>query len=120
MSADDGALDWVAASGVKNFRSATLTLAKKADAPRKYTVRLHFAEVEDLGPGKRVFDIFLQDKKVLAGFDIVKQAGQVNRAVVREFKGVEVVDQLKVSLMPAAGASAKPVLCGIEAVAEGW
>lgn len=118
---DGRELNWVAASGTCGLQAVTLTLAKDEQQTRKYTVRLHFAEVEGLEPGRRVFNVSLQGKQVLKDFDIVKQAGGRNRAVVKEFTGVEVAGKLKVSLVARGKqGSPPPVLCGIEVLAEGW
>jgi hypothetical protein len=117
---DSGQLGWVAASGIRGLKSATLTLAKDTSA-RTYTVRLHFAEVEDVDPVRRVFNVSLQGKQVLGDFDIAKEAGGRNRAVVKEFQGVEVSGRLEASFTQGGGGkSLPPVLCGIEVVAEGW
>ncbi|MHC4179096.1 MAG: outer membrane protein assembly factor BamB family protein, partial [Planctomycetota bacterium] len=102
---DGRELTWVAASGIRGIREVKLTLAKDQTQPRNYTVRLHFveidaAEVDDVRSGQRLFDVSLQDKRVLEGFDVVKLAGGPNRAVVKQFTGVEVADTLKVSLAP--------------------
>ncbi len=93
--------------------------------PRPYTVRLFFAET--LGPGdgqcevgRRVFNVSLQDRPALEAFDIVKEAGGMNRNVVKEFKGISVKDDLKINLTPVAESQAGPLLCGIEIIAEGW
>ncbi|RXI09179.1 hypothetical protein DVH24_023340 [Malus domestica] len=58
-----------------------------------YTVTLHFAETvyesrtsqtwKSLG--RRVFDIYIQGTRMTKDFDISKEAGGVNRAVVRKF-----------------------------------
>ncbi len=131
---------WVAASGVKGLRSATIYLNVKtvekteeftrynktrtrkvlhivpADGPvepRLYTVRLHFAEPEKLRPGQRVFSVSLQGKEVLADFDIVAEAGGPNRSVVKEFERVRAGDELKIVFTPKAG---EPVISGIELV----
>jgi xyloglucan-specific exo-beta-1,4-glucanase len=67
---------------------------------RRYLVRLHFAEIywgiEGLGGtgtgvGTRVFDVTISNlrepgKKVLSNFDIFKEAGGANKAIVREFE----------------------------------
>ncbi len=87
---------------------------------RPYTVRLYFAETEPREAGSRVFDVHLQDKRVLENFDIVKETGGINRSVVKEFKGIEVRDDLKVTLARAAASESEPLLCGIEIIAEGW
>jgi hypothetical protein len=39
---------------------------------------------------------------------------------VKEFKGIDVKDDLRITLTPTAESSAGPLLCGIEILAEGW
>jgi len=125
--AGGGGLPWVAASGLVGAGRLTVTLTKEeSPPPRKYTVRLHFAEVEDVEPGQRVFAVRLQGEEVLAKFDIARQAGR-GTAVVKEFAGIRATDKLEVVLAPGhrpkvgpAGESAPPLLCGLEIVAEGW
>jgi len=90
------------------------------EQPRPYTVRLYFAETEPVAIGQRVFDVQLQDRRILEGFDIVKEAGGANRSVVKEFKGIEIQDDLKVTMVRAAAGEAEPLLCGIEIIAENW
>ena len=116
-----GGLSWVAASGARNVTAATLTLCQQNSAqPRSYTLRLHFAEVDEVKPGERVFRVRLQDGQPSAEIDIVKDVGPMT-ALVKEFRGVAVRDKLKVSLEPRGAAdSPGPVLCGIEVVADGW
>jgi hypothetical protein len=90
------------------------------EQPRPYTVRLYFAEIEGCEIGRRLFNVSLQDRQVLEAFDIVKEAGGANRPVVKEFKGIKVKDDLRVTLTPASAGQASPLLCGIEIIAEGW
>ena len=40
-----------------------------------YTVRLYFAEPDELKPGERVFDVLLGGRKVLENFDVAAAAG---------------------------------------------
>ncbi|MFC1479616.1 PQQ-binding-like beta-propeller repeat protein, partial [Planctomycetota bacterium] len=80
---------------------------------KNLTVRLYFIEVENVKPGERVFDVKLQGKTVLKDFDIGKEAGGPMKALVKEFKGVEVTKGLVVELIPKQGT---PVICGIEIV----
>ncbi|MBN2474783.1 MAG: PQQ-binding-like beta-propeller repeat protein [Pirellulales bacterium] len=115
--ADGQELAWVAASGLKGAGTVTLTLSNNRKTPRKYHVRLHFAEVDDRQPGQRIFDVTLQGEPVLRGFDVAKAAGGVRRAVVQQFHGIEVTGTLKLSLVARDG-DAPPILCGLEAVAE--
>jgi hypothetical protein len=111
-----GELPWVAASGVIGARQITITLAKN-ERPRRYTVRLHFAEVDERLPGARVFRIKLQGKPVVDNLDVLKRAGGARRALVGEFSNVEVAGKLTVSLDPPTDGP-EPILCGIEVVAE--
>jgi hypothetical protein len=116
----EGPLNWVAASGAEGLETLTVTLAD-ADAPdRAYTVRLHFAEPDGLGKGRRVFHVELQGKRVFDNLDVSKEAGGPNRALVKEFKAVKVGRSLTVRLTPADPVGPLPVLSGIEIVAEGW
>ncbi len=87
---------------------------------KPYTVRLYFAEIAGCKTGRRVFDVSLQDKKVLKEFDIAKEAGGANRSAVREFRGILVKDDLRITLTPAETAQAQPLLNGIEIIAEDW
>ena len=88
--------------------------------PRAYTVRLHFAEVEERKPGQRLFHVVLQGREVLRNLDVVKEAGGPSRPLVKEFPGITVTEDLKVSLTPASAKSLPPILCGIEVQADGW
>jgi len=113
----EGGLPMVAASGLEGIESLVVSLGEKAGASRRYTVRLHFGEVEDLRPQQRVFDVELQGKPALKGFDIVSAAGGPLRAIAREFRGIAADKAMSVTLKSRT--PAKPaVLCGIEIIAE--
>ena len=86
--------------------------------PRTLSVRLHFAELADVGPGRRVFDVKLQGRCVLKDFDVAAAAGGGNRAVVREFQGIRAARALVVELVPKAGSGAPPILSAIELSAQ--
>ncbi len=145
----EGQFNWIAASGVTGLREVNIRLfiqpgknPKTVDGfdkhiekiptwseeqikgafeqPRPYTVRLFFAETEENASGRRLFNVFIQDQQVFQAFDIAKEAGGVNRTVVKEFKGINVKDDLRITLTPAAESQAGPLLCGIEIIAEGW
>jgi len=108
---------WIAASGVVGAREVAVDLAQVGPPQPAWTVRLHFAEPEEVGAGRRVFSVALQGKTVLDGFDVAKEAGGVRRGVVREFKGVAGGGSLCITLTPASG-SLPTLLCGVEVVAE--
>lgn len=94
------------------------TSARPVHPPARYTIRLHFAEPEDLKPGQRGFGVALQGRPVLDKFDIVSAAGGSQRGVVKEFKGVVIQKDLKITLTRTPGALAGPLICGVELVAE--
>ncbi len=65
-------------------------------APGRYRLRLRFAETwfkpgnpRGSGSGMRVFDVVCNGVKLLEGFDIAASAGGSDRAVVKEFRGLE-------------------------------
>jgi len=110
---------WVYCCGYHDTKRLAFTLRGKADGVARYTVRLHFAEPEQIEPGRRVFDVRLQDETVLSGFDVVDQAGGSRKALVKEFRSVEVRDTLTVEMTPTAESKiSQPILCGVQAFAE--
>jgi len=117
----EGSPDKVAAF-VYNALTPSLTPAREPqgafEAPRNYTVRLYFAEPEQLATGARVFSVALQGQSVLQDFDVVAVAGDAAGTVVREFAHVPVQDDLAIALAPAAASAALPILCGVELIAE--
>ena len=107
-------------SAAFGFRPASLRTGRQRP-PRPYTVRLHFAELDNAEPGQRVFDVKLQDKAVLKDFDIVKEAGGARRAIVREFRHVSAQDVLTLELMPSTDTltpATAPIVNGIEVLDE--
>ncbi|NOX98251.1 MAG: hypothetical protein GXP30_00695, partial [Verrucomicrobia bacterium] len=105
---------WVAASGMKGAQS----IALKGVKPGDYSVRLVFVEPDNKKVGERVFDVSLQGKEVLKGFDVAKEAKGRMRAVTNTHKKVSVGDdgQLLVGLKAEKGTS---ILSGIELIREG-
>lgn len=57
-------------------------------AAANYVVRLHFAEVVYPSVGSRIFNVTINGARVLSDFDIVAAAGQMNKALVRDFNAV--------------------------------
>src|SRR6185436_8001853 len=80
-----------------------------------YTVRLHFVEPDGLQAGQRIFDVALQGKEILKDFDICREAGGADRALVKEFT-VPASTDLKLKFIPRKGST---LLCGLEVVAGG-
>jgi outer membrane protein assembly factor BamB len=108
-------IPWVSASGVKGITSLTLMLDKEAKAEQPYLVRLHFVEPDGLAPGQRLFDVRIQGQEVLKDFDIAKEAGGPNRALVREFTA-DAARDLKIKFVPRRSAA---LLCGLEVILGG-
>jgi len=127
---------WVVASGLKGLSSVNITLSGNSSTnaqtedmeliaaliqERPYTVRLYFAEPDEINPGQRVFDISIQGQEVLENFDIVRETGGPNRPIVKEFNGILVKDNLVVDFTPSNNDKTNILLiCGIEVLAEGW
>ena len=99
-------------------QSRTFHLDDSPLEARRYNVRLHFAELdEEVGPGDRVFDVSLQGETVLEGLDVLVEAGEHRRALVREFRDVEAKRALEVAFTPRTGEltqTSAPILSGLE------
>ena len=100
---------WIAASGIVGVRTVSVPLGGSG----RYTIRLHFAEIEGLALGERLFNVAVQGRTVLKDFDIARSAGAAMRSVVKEFKGIAVNGTLTVTLTPRKG---RTILCGLEAI----
>ncbi len=112
---------WLFRSGVRGLRKCVLPLAEPGDGTARYTVRLAFAEPEHDAPGKRVFDVKLQGKLAAEDFDVVREAGARNRAIVEEFPGIVAGEKLVIEFVPNVANPAPdelPILQGIEVERE--
>ena len=122
-AAIEGPLPWVGASQIRDLKHLFVDLGT-GGKPVRYTVKLYFAELEEM-PAKMIesgqdrrFDVQLQGKPVLSDFSIQKDAGGINKTVVKTFENVEVRDTLKLSFRRTAKSKYPPVLSGVEIVAE--
>ena len=119
---------WLFSFGCCGLTRCVIPLLSERDEPSTYTVRLGFIELtEGVRPGERVFHIKLQGETVAENFDILKEAGKPRRAIVKEFKGIEVSKDLTLELVPAKEITSKeaakgkreaPILCSIEIIRE--
>jgi len=110
---------WIFTSGYAHDKPLKFRLIGDGQPPGTYTVRLYFAEPEDLQAGQRVFSVMLMGKTVLEDFDVMKVAGGPRQAFVKECRGIEVEDELEIQLLPSQDAgSNKPILCGFQAFRE--
>ena len=66
-----------------------------------------------------MFSVMLMGKTVLEDFDVTKAGGGPRRAIVKEYRGVEIENELEIRLLPSQNAgSNKPILCGFQAFRE--
>jgi outer membrane protein assembly factor BamB len=115
------ATPWLYTSAARGLQKCAIPLLGQADGTAAYTVRLAFADPDNDEPGRRVFDVKLQGKQVLANFDIAKEAGGRDRPVVKVFADVEVRDKLVIELVAKTDPRAPeqtPILEGVQ-VARG-
>ena len=113
---------WIYTSCARGLKRCVVPLLSGDDKPGEYTVRLYFADFDNAQAGKRIFDVKLQGKDALNGFDVAGEAGGSGKAVVRQFAGVAVTGDLEIELVPKgeqpSSMSAAPVLCGLEVLRE--
>jgi hypothetical protein len=120
-------LNWVSASGVEHAEKITIrphisNPAKEENKDSKtiksYTVRLHFLEPEKLSEGTRIFDVYLQNQLALEMLDIARETRGHQRALVKEFKGIQISDTLEIHLFSPDKHQHGTILSGIEIEAE--
>jgi hypothetical protein len=114
---------WLFTSGCLGLRRCEVPLIDETweEAPAVYTVHLGFMAPSGERPNRRVFDVKLQGDTVLKDFDIVQNAGAPNKAVIKEFKGIKVENDLTVELVPKTpnpDLSHAPIINFIEAIRE--
>jgi outer membrane protein assembly factor BamB len=116
VAIENARVAWIYTSQARGLARCELPLLGKDDAPAKYRVTLHFAELQkDARPGTRVFDVKLQGETVAEGLDVVQEAGGIERALTREFRHVKVDRNLVLELVPKQG---EPILAAIEVERE--
>jgi hypothetical protein len=103
---------WVMSSGYRGLRSCEVALRSADDKPAKYTVKLYFAQLNDCVPGEILCDVKLQGVVVAKGVDIATESGSDSNVLVREFKGVEVSQNLLLEIV--SNGKTLPQLSAIE------
>ena len=114
---------WLFTSGCRGMLRCEIPLTDAAagQEPAVYTIRLGFRALPEDRPGRRVFDIKLQDKVVEEDFDILEAAGEANRALVKEYRGIRAEQALAVELLPEQAdpqPTQAPIINFIEVVRE--
>ncbi len=116
---------WLFTSGCRGMVRCELPLIDEAAGQSgvKYTVRLGFKAMAGDKGGGRVFDVKLGDEVVLRDFDVLKSAGETDRVVIKEFKGVSVKNNLSLQFVPKTtdcGIDQAPIISFIEVIREDW
>jgi hypothetical protein len=103
---------WISSSAASGIRAIDIPLTTDSiPETDSYTVTLYFAELQGKKTGERVFDIIIQDKKVADNFDIVREAGESDREVVKVFNGIRAESNIRIELLPENG---NTLISGIE------
>ncbi|MEO1997985.1 MAG: malectin domain-containing carbohydrate-binding protein [Planctomycetaceae bacterium] len=109
---------WIYASAAHGMSEFRLPLIGKGQSAGVYTVKLHFAEMDDTPDARsRRFSIKLQGQTVLQDFNILEAAGKPLSVVVRQFDNLDVSRDLKVQMIPTLRAERPgdlPLLNAIE------
>jgi hypothetical protein len=112
---------WLFASAARGLAKLSVKVLEPADGQGRYRVRLYFADPDNDSPGQRVFDVKIQGTTVLDDFDPAAAAGGRDKAVVREFGGIESEGSILVEMIPAGpkpAPQAAPILQAVEVVRE--
>ena len=79
-----------------------------------YTVRLVFAEPENVEAGRRVFDVELQGTTRLEKLDIVREAGGARRGIIKTIDDVTLGENLQLKLKTRS--ELPPILSGLQII----
>ena len=87
---------------------------------KTYTVRLHFAELDNkTTAGKRVFNVSINGKPVLTDFDVYRETGAVHKALVKQFTGIAPDEKGLITIDVQKGKTNSPQISGIEILNDG-
>jgi outer membrane protein assembly factor BamB len=108
---------WISASAIGGIRSLEITLSKEKIVPvSTYKIKLYFSELQNMQKDERVFDVVIQDRKVLEDFDIIGETGRKDIEIVKTFTGIYAGITLTIKMNPKKG---NTILSGIELIQEG-
>jgi hypothetical protein len=102
---------WVASSAFEGLSRLTLFDMK----PGRYTVRLSFAEFDDVRVGDRVQAVSVQGRPVLNDFDIYAQTTASMKGTIREIENVRIDDKLTLEFSALKG---QTLISGVEIIQE--
>ncbi len=113
---DQNGFEWIGASALTGPIDLDITVDNATNIEHIYNINLVFAELEDMEPGERVFDVYIQGIKVLADFDVVKEAGGQDLPITRSFEDIKVTQDVEIRCVSVNGSQADPLLCGVELI----
>ena len=102
-------------------RQAMLIYSTKEPTKKRYKLRLHFAELDDVQAGDRVFSVALQGKIVLKDMDVFQESGGRFHALVKEISNITANRKIEIELLPKDGSSGSksvPILNAVELYQE--
>jgi outer membrane protein assembly factor BamB len=112
-------LPWVSASAIAGLQSLEITLSKETMPVATYAIRFYFMELEPIAKGERIVNVEVQGKQVFKNFDIIKEAGGVERDIVKTIEGVRVKEKLIIRFIPSKSApNSNAILSGIEIISD--
>ncbi|NQV28792.1 MAG: PQQ-binding-like beta-propeller repeat protein [Rhodopirellula sp.] len=108
-------LPWVLASGVEGATEIQIGL-KQAKSSRQsstspWRVRLFFGAPPAAGLSRSVFDVYLQDQRVLSNITLDPTGEDAARVAVHTFDNIMIPDQLRIRFVSKEG---KAVISGVE------
>lgn len=115
---NEPALTAVLASGIVGDTKTPVSIRVplKGSDTKSFTVRLYFREIDELAPGRRVFNATVGE--ATETIDVAKLADTPGAAVTVTYQGVKLGDELVITLTPGPDVTAPPLLCGIRLTAE--
>lgn len=110
---------WLFTNGCVGLSKCEIPLIDNffGEEPGIFTIHLGFAAPST----RRMFDIKIQGRIVMENMDVLKEAGGVNKAVIKEFQGIDVEDILTIELVSEINnpeVSQAPVINFIEVIRE--
>ncbi|MBN2377132.1 MAG: PQQ-binding-like beta-propeller repeat protein [Sedimentisphaerales bacterium] len=114
---------WLYTSGCRGLLRCELPLIddNASQEPGVFTLRLGFVAGANEQPGDRVFDVKAQGKTILRDFDIIAQAGAVNKSLVKEIRDIKVENVLILEFLsknPEAATDQAPVINFLEVIRQ--
>ncbi|HIL71335.1 MAG TPA: hypothetical protein EYG38_15975, partial [Verrucomicrobia bacterium] len=112
---------WLYTSGLKGLKSCRIKLLD-GQKPSAFKVRIGFVASKEDGERERYFSLKLQGRQVLKKFSVLRESGRHGKAVIKEFEGIQVIDDLHLEVIPAmANPSEKdaPMIHFIEIINQG-